>query len=138
MTATAAQIGYNTLLQLGNGASPEVFTTVLEVKKIDRVGSTSAQVEATNLTSPNRTKEYVSGLQDGDTVTFTYNLITGNQVLMKAWYDGGVRSNWKVVLPGTLAARTFGATPASWGEGSFDPSGVLEGTIGLKIAGAIT
>ncbi len=138
MTATAAQIGYGTLLELGDGSSPEGFTAVLEVTDFTGLSVTLPQTKVTNLTSPNRTEEYVSGIKDGGTPTFTCNLIVGNQSILKAWVDAGLRSNWKLVLPTPLATRNFAATPASWEEMGMTPSGVLQVKVGMKIAGAIT
>lgn len=138
MTATAAVISYGTLLGLGDGTSPEVFTSVLEVVKFEGYGVTLPQVKVTNLTSPNRSEEYVSGIKDGKSTTFECNLIAGNEVILKNWVDAGLRSNWKVTKPGSLTARYFAGTPESWEEMGYDVSGVLRVKVGIKIAGSIS
>lgn len=138
MAATAAQISYGALLGLGNGASPQVFTSVLEVVEFSGPGVSLPTVKVTNLTSPNRTEEYVAGMKDGKSVTFTCNLIQGNQSLLKNWVDAGLRTDWKVTNPGSLISRIFGATPESWEEMGYSVSGVLQVKVGMKIAGSIS
>lgn len=137
MTATASVISYGTTLGLGDGASPEVFTAILEVFEFSGVKSKRPQVDASNLTSPNQTKEYVAGMIDPESCTFKVRLIPGNEVIIKNWYDAGLRSNWKLTKPGSLVARYFSATPESWAEMGFVVSGLVEGEVGFKIAGAI-
>lgn len=57
----------------GDGASPEVFSTLEEVKSVSGFGKTNELVEVTNFSSPNNTKEYISGLADGAEITIECN-----------------------------------------------------------------
>lgn len=58
---------------VGNGAGPEVFTTLEEVKSVSGFGKTNELVEVTHFSSPNNTKEYISGLADGAEITVECN-----------------------------------------------------------------
>ena len=73
---TAAVLGSGSTLQLGSGASPQVYTTIAEVLRCGPIGSTNPEVDVTNLDST--AKEYIAGLADGNNVEFEVNWIAGN------------------------------------------------------------
>lgn len=73
---TLAVLGSGATLQLGSGASPQVYTTIAEVLRCGPIGSTNPEVDVTNLDST--AKEYIAGLADGNTVDFDVNFIAGN------------------------------------------------------------
>lgn len=137
MAATKAQIGYGTLLQKGDGASPENFSTIAEVHDVDGFGFSLEQLEATHMESPNGYKEFVAGLKEGDEITVKGNLTVDNQSVLKTWADAAVRSNWKIDFPGSaLSTYTFAATPTGLHFG-IAVDGILDYELGMKIAGAI-
>lgn len=138
MAATEAQIGYGTLLKLGNGSSPETFTTIAEVKSIDGFGFTLAEVEATHMESPNGYNEYVSGMKDGDTITAVLNMIRSNAIDTKTVWDAGLRRNFELNFPSTLPDYDFSAVPTGWHIQGVTPGGVLEVQVTMRISGAIT
>jgi len=76
MEMTAAVLGSGATLQLGSGASPQVYTTIAEVLRVGSIGSTNPEVDVTNLDST--AKEYIAGLADGNTVEFEMNWVAGN------------------------------------------------------------
>jgi hypothetical protein len=137
MATTDAQIGYGTLLKLGNGASPEVFTTIAEIKAVDGFGFTRNLLEATHMESPNGYKEYVSDMKDSDTFTGRANLVSGNGATIKTMAEG-TRQNFQLNFPGTLPDYSFSATPTAWHIQGIATSGILEVVFGLKVSGAIT
>ncbi len=138
MTASAAQLGYGTTLSIGDGLSPETFTAIAEVKDVSGFGVSLEQVDVTHLTSPQRKKEYIAGLGDGDTMTAKCNLTPANAVVLKTWIDNGLVTNFRMNFPGTLSDYQFGGSPAGWHILGVQPSGVLEVEIGFKMTGAIT
>ena len=71
---TAATLGYGTLLKMGDGASPEVFTTIGEVGDFEDSDDTEL-VEATNHDSLGSRREYIAGLIDGAEIQFPVNYI---------------------------------------------------------------
>lgn len=71
---TAATLGYGTLLKVGDGNSPEVFTTIGEVGDFEDSDSVEL-VEATNHSSTGNRREYIAGLIDGDEISFPVNYI---------------------------------------------------------------
>lgn len=78
MAATEAQIGYGATFAIGNGGTPtETFTPLAEVISITPPSDNIDVVEATHLTSPNRTKEYVIGLNDPGECALSLNFLPG-------------------------------------------------------------
>lgn len=76
---TQAKLGVGTLLKRGDGASPEVFSTIPEINTGPTGPSgTTEQVEVTHQEST--AKEFILGLPDFGEFTFTMNWIAGNTV----------------------------------------------------------
>lgn len=73
---TAAVLGSGATLGLGDGASPQVYTTIAEVLRCGPIGSSNPEVDVTNLDST--AKEYIAGLADGNNVEFECNWVVGN------------------------------------------------------------
>ena len=70
---TGADLGYLAVLERGNGTSPETWAQIAEVINIPGFGAMSDLVEVTHLNSPNGSKEYISGLDDGIEMAITAN-----------------------------------------------------------------
>ena len=74
--ATKAVTSHGTLLKVGDGASPEVFATIAEVKDISGPGTTLSTEDATNHDSGGW-REPVPTLLEGGEVTFDLNYYGG-------------------------------------------------------------
>jgi predicted secreted protein len=86
--ATDASIGHGTLWKRGNGATPtEVFATVAEVTALSGPGMSKDTVDATHMESPDRYREFISGLRDGGEVTVTLNLLAKGTAFTGALAD---------------------------------------------------
>jgi len=94
--------GQGTQLQLGDGGSPEAFTTIAEVHKVARGGSKMDLVDVTNFDSIGAYREKLATLLDGGELTFDANYVPQDtsQQALQAQFDGRTLSNWKIVLPG--------------------------------------
>jgi predicted secreted protein len=75
---TQARIGYGVLFKIGNGASPEVFTTVAEVTSITPPSLARDAIDATHEESPSGWREFIGGLKDGGEVSIELNFIPGH------------------------------------------------------------
>lgn len=141
MAETLGQIGYGTLLKLGNDASPQVFTTISEVVSINGFGFTASEVNATHMESPNAYEEFVAGLKTGDTMTVVQNMARANTLQNKAVWDAGVRRDWELNFPNvadTLPDYDFSAVPLAWHVIGVTPGGLLQVETTMRITGAIT
>lgn len=97
---TQAAIGHGTLFKIGNGATPEVFTTVAEVTSIKPPNLSRDPVEATHTESPEKWKEFIAGLKDGGEVGIELNFVPGSAttLLLMAQFDTDVVGNKQVVF----------------------------------------
>lgn len=66
---------YGTLLKIGDGYTPEVFTAIAEVNKIGGPGLSLEPIDITHHESPNAWKEKVGGLLDGGEVSMDVNFL---------------------------------------------------------------
>lgn len=70
-TATTGKAGIGVVLKMGDGASPEVFTTVANCTNLSAGGVTLNMIDATHLDSPDFYQEFLPGLKAADEWTFT-------------------------------------------------------------------
>jgi hypothetical protein len=138
MSVTQAAIGYGVKFQRGDGASPEVFSDIAEVKDVKFSGPTLGTVDATHSASPNSYKEFIPSLIDPGDMDVTLQFIPGNS---------GQKN-----LIADLAAKTLRNFKVQWPAGevwafagfvtSFPTTGPIEGimsaSVKVKISGAIT
>jgi len=134
---TSAVLGANSALQLGSGASPQVYTTIAEVLRCGPIGSTAPEVDVTNLDST--AKEYIGGLPDGASVEFDVNFIAGN-TQQEALRDGvGNTINLKMVWSGSPeSSAKFDLVLLSFMRGETTPESQQTATISGRISGDIT
>lgn len=96
---TEALIGYGSEFWLDNGSA--VLTELGEITSVSPPNAQVADVEATHMKSPNRRREYISGLiEDGEGV-FEMNLVPGSatDLLIQEAKEDGVTRAYKIVLP---------------------------------------
>lgn len=137
--ATSAFIGSQSLVQLGNGASPEVFTTIGEVTTFGGLGQRNDLIEATHLLS--LAKEYVYGLADGLEIPVELNYVPTNaqQIAALAAQAAKTTKNFKYVLPITAPNTfAFAALILAWNIGPTTPNGITKLNLTLKISGTVT
>ena len=95
----AAQSGSDFLLKIGDGASPEVFTTVGGFQS-NAITLGEQIVETTNKSSPDQFREAMrAGLK---TVAISGNGIftdSASEESVRANYFGSTVSNWQIVIP---------------------------------------
>lgn len=126
----------NTTIAIGNGASPESFITIGEVKSIDGPGGGASVVDVTHLSSTRREKR--KGIPDGGQVSITANRVFGNagQVEMIDAEASAEPFNFKITYPNTETV-TFSAMVMEFRESSA-VDGVIELSMTLEVTGAIT
>jgi len=135
---TVAVLGKNATLQLGSGASPQVYTTIAEVLRCGPIGSTNPEVDVTNLDST--AKEYIAGLADGNNVEFDVNYIAGNtqQDSLRTSQAAGSTVNLRMVWqtsPNTNAQFDLVLLGFQMGETSAETQ--VSATVSGRISGSI-
>lgn len=140
--ATGGFHGYGSQLEVGNGASPETFEAIAEVKEITFGDLTTAVIERTHLRSPDAHREKLAGLQDSGPFSLKLNwrpthasqsnagggtgsFTTGGLIAMKR---GRLEHNFQLVLsdgsPGTTLPFTGIVT--KFQPGTIGPDGSVE------------
>jgi len=137
---TSAVLGIGTLLQVGNGGGPEVFTTIPEVKSIDGPNITVDTIDVTHMSSPYNFREKITGIRNGGEVSFEINYIGSDAIQngLQTDLEAGTLRNFKMIM-NNVAATTFDF--AAYVK-EFNQSTALEEiatvNVTLEISGAIT
>jgi predicted secreted protein len=78
MPDSSALLGYGSVFEIVSDSSPDLYVALAEIKSITPPSITVDQVEVTHMQSPNRFREFISGLQDGGETSFEMNFIPGS------------------------------------------------------------
>lgn len=65
-------LGYGTIIQRGNGASPEVFSEIGHVWEIPEIGPIADELQSTHYTSPGKAREFFKGLRQLEAFTIVF------------------------------------------------------------------
>lgn len=132
-----------TLLQIGDGGSPENFTTVAEVLDLEGPALATSTIDVTHQSSPGDYDEWIAGPKTGGNVTFevnynpqdgTHNASTG----ILADFVSGVRRNWRMLFPDTPATQWSFAAIVETVRPIAQIRGQLRLAISLKVSGQPT
>lgn len=107
---TSARSGFGALWQKGDGASPEVFSTIAEIRRIRFTGFNHPTILVTNNDSPNAAAEKIKrGFTDYGQVEIEGNLTGGatHQALYGTSLTGVTAINYKMTWPGITAWGPF-------------------------------
>lgn len=93
-----ATSGVGIKFQIGDGADPEVFTTIAEVTNFTGPNEQSPNIDVSNFDSVAR--EFIAGLKDGGEVTFEVNFVGSNaqQQALRAAQTARLLKNFKILL----------------------------------------
>jgi hypothetical protein len=137
-----AETSFGVILKRGNGATPEVFTAVAEVKDIKPFKLKAETKETTHHGSPGGWRTYKATLIEGGECTFKINFLPGDSTHsfsagLAADLINRTERNWQVVLPDADdTGYEFAALVTQ-----FDPDapveGILETDVTLKITGPV-
>src|SRR5678815_5098226 len=136
--STGAVLSQGTLLQRGDGATPEVFTTIPEIISISGPDATKAEIRVTDLAS--LAEEFVGGLADFGRMSveiYYRGTLAIHQALFNDFADptSPIR-NYKLSFTNgkfwTFAASVF-AFPMS-----IQPNDTDKVTVTLRLSGKVT
>lgn len=106
MADTEAMIGYGTVFEMAEEATPTVFVALGEVINIDPGDDEDEEVEATHYTSPDRTREYIPGLTTPGEATIEGNYIPGSATDVMIIAARGKKNVGRITLPNGVR-KTF-------------------------------
>ena len=112
MPNSAAFWAYGSKIQLGDGATPEVFMDIAEVMDIAPPAMSRDAIEVTNQQSTDGWREKIPGWRDGDEVSFNCNWLPNNTTQdeitgLLSTFNDDVLHNWRIVLPDSIATIAF-------------------------------
>ncbi len=136
--ATSAVSSHGTLLKVGDGADPEVFTTIAEVKDISGPSMSLNMEDATSHDSGGWREEIPTLLEAGD-ISFDINYTGGtSQTILAEAQMTRERLNFQMVLPlATPVTKAFSGYVTSH-EYSAPVEGILTASVTIRVSGAIT
>lgn len=121
-----------TLLKMGDGLTPENFTTIAEVTDLGGPSFSRDSIDTTNHDSSGGYKEAIPGLRDGGEVTFTVNFMPedATHIAAIAQFDDDNVHNWQVVYPITPSKK--------WDFAAFITKFDTKAPVGDKLSADIT
>ena len=138
---TEAQIGSGSRFFLDNNAGTPVLTELGEIISVTPPNSQTDDVDATHMQSPNRRKEYISGLIDDGEGTFEMNYVPGSvtDVLIRGAQTSGLSKNYKIVIPdGAGTWEITGQCIVKGYERSIPIDNRMTATLTVRFTGAAT
>lgn len=125
-------------LQVGNGASPEVFTAICDIVSFDGPSQTADPLEASSLCSTS--KEFIAGLRDGGEISLSLNFAPANTYhkQFQSNLAAGTIRNYRIELtdsPATVYEFTAFVTAFSF---SAAQNTIFAGSVTLKVTGDVT
>ena len=137
---TSATAGVGSEFQVGDGASPEVFTKVAEVLSIGGPEISAEEIDVTSLDSTGGYKEYITGLKDGGSVALEVNWVKSNsqQIAMRDKLDSGVETNFRIVFSDSPSTQADFAGKVTGFNMAAEPGSQLKANLTVRISGQVT
>jgi hypothetical protein len=126
---------------MGDGATPEVFTTIAEVSDFEAPDINLQMEDATSHDSGGWEESVgtlLSGGEPGFTINWRPTSATHDETTGLLYSIlNRVKKNWKVVLPNTVKTFSFAAQVSGF-KPKQPVKGLLQADIKLKISGAVS
>ncbi|MCM2455303.1 phage tail protein [Rhizobium sp. CG4] len=106
---TDARIGYGTIYEIWDATlTTPAFVEVAEVINVTPGEATADRIDATHMQSPNRRREYISGLIDNGEASFEINWVPGSDtdVLLREQFESGETQQHRITFPGATPRVT--------------------------------
>lgn len=137
--ASNAVAAIGTALKIGDGGTPENFTTIAEVKDISGPGTTLDTIEVTSHDSTGGYKEYIPSLKDGGEVTFDMNFVnSAAQDALVTDMENRTKRNFQVVTTHSSPKTAVFAGYITAITHSFPVGDVATRSVTIKVTGPIT
>lgn len=106
---TDAKIGYGTKYEIWDASlTTPAYVEVAEVINVTPGEASADRIDATHMQSPNRRREYISGLIDSGEASFEINWVPGSDtdVLLRDLFESGDSVNHRITFPGAAPRVT--------------------------------
>jgi len=132
---------FGTLLEVGNGASPEVFTAVALVGNITGPGMKADTIDVSNHNQPNQYKQFIAGLKEGGDLKFelffdptdpTQNETAGG---LLAIFEARSVTDFRLMLPISPGHYWSFQGVITGFDNKYDVNGAMMASCTIKISG---
>lgn len=137
-----AMLGYGSVFQVQTESSPDNYVDISEVISITPPTFSLDQIDVTHMASPNRNREFISGLNDPGECSFDINFIPGNATDDRMFEllnlpTGAVRTrNCRISYPNGVT-WSFQAELTGY-EPTVPVDDKMTATVTFKVSGAIS
>jgi hypothetical protein len=135
------RIGAGSILKMGSGASPPVYTKIAEVESIGAITEQRAEIKATPLDFGS--ERYIGGLKDGQAMEIGVFLLTDDPSqnastgIQSAFIANETRQFIVCGPPGFAKQYRFPAVITSHSIGPFTAGDAMKRNITLRLAGPV-
>lgn len=138
MAATGAKRAFGTIIQRGDGGSPEVFTAIAEVTDVSGLNVQQLFEDATHMASDAGFAETIPTIREVGDLSLGLNLLPNDPTQKSMWDDlqAGVKHNWRVIHSDGTRRLSFAAYVANQ-DHAFPLRGKQTATLALKVTGPI-
>lgn len=136
--STAAVPTQGTLIKIGNGATPEVFSTIPEIKGFTGPSGSASTIDVTTINSDKKEKKM--GIADEGQMSLTLNYLPTNaqHIALREARNDRTETNFEIVFADDSPSTTWSFTGYVTGfsvTGSVD--NVIEASVTIEITGSI-
>lgn len=134
---TDASIGYGTKYEIFDPTAEE-FVEVAEVFNVTPGEATADRIDATHYQSPDRRREYISGLIDSGEASIELNWVPGSDtdVLLRDLFTSGAKVEHRVTFPNDVTL-TYEASIIGYSK-AIPVDDRMTATITVAVSGAET
>ena len=126
-------------LQSSNGASPDVFETIAEVKSCDGPSMSLPTDDATSFDS--EWAEVIPGVPDGGEISLGMIFVpgAGGQIRLQEDLQNATLRAYRLVYPDASSSKIeFSAYVTAFSRAASNPNAKVEATATLRISGAVS
>lgn len=128
---------YGSSLQIGDGATIEVFTSVAEITELEILNLSRDAIDVTSHASPDGYREKIPGMRDAGSLSIKANWLPTNATQdattgLLSTFNDNLNHNFKIILPDSLATVSCrGHVGEFKTSGPIEEQGQLEFTLEL-------
>lgn len=142
MAESQAMLGYGSTFQIQTENSPDNYVDLAELTNITPPSSSLDQIDVTHMQSPNRNREFISGLNDPGECSFDMNFVPGSTSddrlfeLLNLPTGTSRRRNCRISFPNGVT-WTFSAELTGY-EPTVPVDDKMTATVTFKVSGAMS
>lgn len=131
---------YGTILKIGDGGGPEVFTAIAQVTDITGPGLSLDTIDVTTHDSVDAWREFIGGLKDAGEVSFEviFDPDSATHIALRTDMDSRVKRNFQLIFPDNTSTQWNLAAFVTELEPQMAVEDALMASLTLKLSGEPT